>query len=151
MPRAGVSWKGGRNMGHLQMRVKERSENLKADLREALEISVEHGGMYVQDNLEAATTRTGIRRAEERGGFPGRHDTGNMVGSVSAEVRNPRAKRVWGVFGWWGVNYEAYFRDQDLGEGNIPAARALPQAFFRAREEFRRRVRRIVQGKSFDG
>lgn len=144
---SGVSWKGGRNMGTLSMRLRERGENLKARSLDALEQSVAEGGMYTQDNLEAATTRTGEKRAE-RGGFPGRHDTGNMVGSVSYEVENPRAKLVWGRFGWWGSNFEKYFRDQDLGEGNIPAARALPNAFFRARENFRKRMREVVRGKS---
>lgn len=147
--KSGVSWKGGRDMGALRMKIHERGEDFKARSLEALEASIAEGGMYVQDNLEAAVTKTGERRAE-RGGLPGRHDSGNMVGSTSYEVRNPRARIVTGVFGWWGSNFEAYFRDQDLGEGNIPAARALPNAFFRARENFRRRMRDVARGKRGD-
>lgn len=147
MAKSGVTWKGGRNMSHLKMKITSESKTLKAEAIEALELSVEDGAWWTQDNLEAAVTPTGQRRAE-RGGFPGRHRSGNMVGSLSYEVRSPRAKIVWGVFGWWAANFEAYFRDQDLGEGNIPAARALPQAYIRAREAFRKRMRDVVRGRS---
>lgn len=144
-----VKWKRGGGMSTLQMKVREKGERFKRDALEALEQSVDEGGMYLQDNLEAAITPTGLARAESRGGYPGRHDTGNMIASVSAEVRSPRARRVWGVFGWWGENFEQYFRDQDLGEGKIPAARALNPAYIRARENFRRRMRAIVRGGSW--
>ena len=142
-----LKWQGGRDMHTLQIAMKQRGENLKSDAAMILEEVVEQGAGWTQDNLEAATTRTGLARASERGGFPGRHETGNMVGSVSHEVRSRRAKVVWGVFGWWGANFERYFRDQDLGEGNIPAARALPQAYMRARDIFSRRMRELVRGK----
>lgn len=144
---AKAKWRGGKNMHQLQMRVKQRGANLKTDSLVALSLSIEEGADYTQDNLEAAVTRTGLAREERGEGFPGRHETGNMVGAVSNEIRSPRAKIVWGVFGWWGANFEQYFRDQDLGEGNIPAARALPQAEVRARENFRRRMRNVVRGK----
>jgi len=156
---AQTQWKSGRDMRTLILEVKERADDMKKQAVEALELSIEEGARATQDNLEAATTRTGLARArgqamvfdpmrsDTAGTFPGRHDSGNMVGSVSSEVRTPRAKIVWGVFGWWGANYEEYFRDQDLGEGNIPAARALPQAEVMARENFRRRMQRIVDGK----
>lgn len=145
----GVKWVRG-NPERLTMKIKERGEELRNESIEALALSVAEGGVYVQDNLEAAHTRTGRRRAEESGGLPGRHDSGNMVGSVSYDESSDvptRAKVVWMRFGWWGVNFEQYFRDQDLGEGNIPAARALPQAYLRARENFRRRMRDVVRGR----
>jgi hypothetical protein len=142
-----VTWKGGRNLHSLQLEVKRRGENFKGEALDALEESIAEGGGYTQDILEAAVTPTGLARQAESGGFPGRHDTGNMVGGVSYEVRSPRSKVVWGVFGWWGGNFEQYIRDQDLGEGNIPAARALPQAMVRARENFRRRMRDLVSGR----
>lgn len=134
-------------MATLQLEVKKKAETFKADAQLALELSIEDGAVYTQDNLEAAHTRTGQKREERGEGLPGRHDSGNMVGSLSYEVRTPRARIVWGVFGWWGANFEQYFRDQDLGEGNIPAARALPAAYIRARENFRRRMRNVVRGR----
>lgn len=143
-----VTWRNGQDMRDLQLKLIRKGENFKKDAVEALDRSVNEGGMWTQDYLEAATTRTGRARAES-GGFPGRHDSGNMIASVSAEVRNPRARRVIGVFGWWGANFEQYFRDQDLGEGNIPAARALPQAFYRAREAFRRRMLDVLSSGSW--
>lgn len=150
MAKSGVRWQGGRDLGTAKVRVRQAGENLKAGAAEALELSIEEGAVLTQDFLEAAVTRTGEERAAERGGFPGRHDTGNMVGSVSYEIRDARSRRVWGVFGWWGGNFEQYMRDQDLGEGNIPAARALPQAFYRVRENFSRRMRDLVKGRPVD-
>jgi len=156
---ATLSWQGGRDMGHLQKQVREQGQSIQANAIEALELSVEEGAVYTQDNLEAAVTKTGRARAagtpmafdeggvDEVGGFPGRHDSGNMVGSVGHEVRAKRSPKAYGVFGWWGSNYEDYFRDQDLGEGNIPAARALPQAYNRARENFRRRLNDIIRNR----
>lgn len=142
----GVSWRGGRNTRNMQQDLRERRALLRQRALRALEDSVEEGAAYTRDNLEDAHTRTGLRRAES-GGLPGRHDTGEMVGAVGAEVREPSANPVWGVFGWWGSNYQRYFRDQDLGEGNIPAARALPAAFLRAQENFRARLQDISRGK----
>ncbi|MDF2915907.1 MAG: hypothetical protein K0S70_124 [Microbacterium sp.] len=158
---AKVKWHGGKTLRHAERLLVTRRDELRSDLTEALEDSIERGAMLTQDNLEEAVTRTGIRRVEQAtnpsmalGGedfsasaFPGRHVTGNMVGSVSHEVRTPRARRVTGVFGWWGSNYEDYFRDQDLGEGNIPAARALPMAYIQALSMFRERVVEIVNKK----
>lgn len=155
-----LSWRGGRDMRHMERQLVQRRDNLRADLREALAESTELGGKLTQDYLEDAVTRTGLRRVEQAanpsmalGGedfsasaFPGRHVTGNMVGSVSNEVRNPGARRVSGVFGWWGRNYEEYFKEQDQGAGNIPAARSLPMAYIQALEDFRQRVRRIAKG-----
>jgi len=146
MATARASWKAGRGMYSLQIEVKQRGENLKAEAARALELSVEEGAIETQDLLEKATTPTGDRRAE-RGGFPGRHDTGNMVGSISYGLQNARAKIMWGFFGWAKGDFERYMRDQDLGEGNIPAARALPQAYIRARENLRKRMVAIVHGK----
>lgn len=157
---AKVSWSGGRGFRHMERTLVRRRDRLRVDLREALGKSVELGGKLTQDNLEAAVTKTGRRRVEMAanpsmalGGedfsstaFPGRHVSGNMVGSVSNEVRNPGARQVTGVFGWWGQNYEDYFRDQDLGAGNIPPARALPMAYIQALEDFRQRVRDIANG-----
>lgn len=130
-------------MKTLQIEIRKRQGNIKERGTEALEITIEEGAGYIQDNLEDAVTRTGLARAEQ-GGFPGRHKSGNMISDVSHEIRNKRSKRVWGVFGWWAENFERYFRDQDQGEGDIPAARALPQAEVVARERFRQRMRDIV-------
>ncbi len=143
-----VKWAAGRDLRALGPRLEKRREEVRAGLNEALERTVEIGAVATQDKLEAAVTRTGRRREEEEGGFPGRHDTGNMVGSVSYDVEDQTQRRVWGRFGWWGANYEAYFRDQDLGEGKIPAARALPEAFVQAREYFREQVRRVMRGRA---
>lgn len=146
-----VRWKNGRDMRAAQQQFRGASEALREGALIVLEEVIEEGAVDVQDLLEAAVTRTGRARERLLGGFPGRHDTGNMVGSVSYEIRDRRSRVVTGVFGWWGANFERYFRDQDLGEGNIPAARALPQAMAKAREEFRRRIAALVKRGTVDG
>jgi len=156
---AKVTWRNGRTLRHAERLVVERRDNLRADLTEALEMSTTKGADLIQDYLEAAVTKTGLARVEmasnpsmalggedfSASAFPGRHVSGNMISSVSNEVRTPRARRVTGVFGWWGANFEKYFRDQDLGLGNIPAARALPMAYIQALALFRERVAKIVR------
>lgn len=155
---ARVTWVGGRALPHMERRLVEHKDFLKREVIEALDWAIGRGATLTQDKLEAAHTKTGRDRVERAanpsmalGGtdysssaFAGRHVTGNMVGSVSYEVRNPRARLVTGVFGWWGENYEEYFRDQDLGIGNIPAASALPFAYMEALELFRQRVSGIM-------
>lgn len=157
---ARITWRNGRSLEYMKRRLVERADSIKAEMIEALEDAIEQGAVKTQDYLEAAVTKTGLARVEMAsqpsmalGGedfsasvFPGRHVTGNMVGSVSYEVRNPRAREVTGVFGWWGANYEEYFYEQDQGVGNIPAARALPRAYLEALETFRARVSGIIRG-----
>jgi hypothetical protein len=146
MAKVTSGWKGGRTPQVLGRRISERAQVLKSSAIDALEMSIEEGAILTQDFLEDAVTPTG-REREERGGFPGRHDTGNMVGSISYEVRDRKAKRTWGVFGWWGANFERYFREQDepgFGPGNIPPAKALPRAYVIARERLRERLEGIM-------
>lgn len=147
-----VRWKGNRTPETIAIQVKVRRDRLKREAQRALEKSVTEGAVETQDILEAAVTRTGLRRQEGAGGLPGRHKTGNMVGSISHDGDNPyiAGPVVVASFGWFSGEFEPYFRDQDLGQGNIPAARGLAGGFTLARENFRRRLGRIVQGKSAD-
>lgn len=146
MAKVTSGWKGG-TPRQLGQRITQRGEAIKAGAIEALELSIEEGAIATQDFLEDAVTRTGLERQESRGGFPGRHDTGNMVGSISYEVRERRSKVIWGVFGWLGADFERYFREQDdpgFGPGNIPPARALPRAYVIARERLRERLEALM-------
>lgn len=150
MAKATHGWKGGKDIRALGRKFEERGQTLKSQAVQALEKTVEEGADMTQDLLEDAVTRTGLAR-QARGGFPGRHRTGNMVGSVSFEVNDKRSKIVMGRFGWWGANFERYFREQDdpgFGPGNIPPARALPRAYVAAREKLRERLDAIVRGRS---
>lgn len=143
-----ITWRGGRDMGHASRRVEQRAQAIEHGAEIILEEVVAKGATQTQDLLEGAVTRTGLAR-QEVGGLPGRHDTGTMVDRVGHETRK-RGSVTIGVFGWWGSFFERYFRDQDLGEGNIPAARALPAAEVRAREELRRRIKSLMKNGSID-
>ena len=145
---ASLTWKNGKNIDRLTVEVRKSRDQLVDESIEALRLSVEEGALLTQDLLEQATTKTGEKRAE-LGGFPGRHDSGNMIASTSFTDKFRRgAAIIWGAFGWFAGEFEQYFKDQDLGEGNIPAARALPQAYARAEAAFKRRMRDVVRGRS---
>lgn len=144
-----VSWQGGKGVEAIAEKLRVRAQFVQSEAERALALSVEDGGREVQDILEAAETRTGTRRAE-KGGYPGRHDSGNMVASVGNNGDSPyrAGPVVLASFGWFASEYEAYFRDQDLGEGRIPPAYAMLGGFTLAREQFRRRMRDVVRGRS---
>jgi hypothetical protein len=153
MVTVGITWAGGKDMRDAQRRTRDREKALNEGMVRILEISVAEGALYTQDILEAAVTKTGLRREREEGGFPGRHDTGNMVGSIGVDDRSTvptRGPKVMMSWGWFARYFKQYFRDQDLGEGAIPAARALPQAFFRAQARFENRVRRFLAHGTVD-
>lgn len=135
-----VTWRGG-DLHTLVARLEILPQKMAIDVREDLEAAVTLGGTTLQDLLEAAHTRTGERRAEG-GGFPGRHDTGNMIASVGNDGDHPTIDGylTTAAFGWFPEDYEQYFRDQDLGLDGIPPAHAMAGAFIRAREEFRARL-----------
>lgn len=138
-------------IANMERRIRARAKSLKTDAVEALEVSVAEGAELTVDYLEAAHTRTGLRRQAQEGGLPGRHDTGRMVSRVSSEVRDKTSSQPTGVFGWKAGDFEEYMRDQDLGEdsggaiSSIPPARALPNAFVVARERLRQRLDALVE------
>jgi hypothetical protein len=108
------------------------------------------GGAHLQDYLEAAVTRTGEFREAYLGGLPGRHDTGNMVGSVSYEGDDGQPFEQHGdvrvfAFGWFKGDFEDYFYAQDTGEGNIPAANAMEAAYEDAKQYVRGRMPAAVR------
>lgn len=136
----GVKWEGGKDVSKMAIGMRKSFEIVKGQVNEELEQSIEIGGGLIQDYLEGAWTDTGIRRMIISDGFPGRHETGNMIASISyGQTQVSRSRRL-GLFGWFPGEFEQYFKDQDQGEGKIPAALALPNAFLRAREVFRGRL-----------
>lgn len=137
------------DLNRFKVLVKRNAEELKSQVEEALDVTMIEAANDIEDILENATTRTGRKRERDEGGFPGRHETGNMISKIGWQVRRlPRV--ISGFVGWWGDAFEEYFYDQDAGVGNIPAARALPQAAAKARENLRRRLANIAAGKPMD-
>lgn len=138
----------GHNPAELIIPITVWSKNLQEGAADDLAAAVEYGGNALQDNLEAAVTPTGQRRAE-KGGFPGRHLTGNMVGSIGYTERNEISTKdqpMFAFFGWFPKYFEQYFRDQDLGEDGVSnAARAMNPAFIAAREFLRARLQKRVK------
>lgn len=138
----------GNNPAELIIPIKKRVDSLRQEGAVALAAAVEFGANALQNNLEAAVTPTGERRAE-RGGFPGRHDTGNMVGSIGytepSEI-STKQETMWAYFGWFAQYFEQYFKDQDLGENGVSnAARSMNPAWIAAREQLRTALQKIVR------
>lgn len=135
-------------MHRMKVPIDAERRRLEHGARRALELSVAEGAVHLQDLLEAAETRTGQERVTRGGISAGRHETGNMVASVSHDGdRLPRGDYVIGSFGWFSAEFERYFRAQDLGAGQIPAANALHQAAAYARQRYAGRMYALVHGK----
>lgn len=143
---AHAGWKGG-DERKFARDISAWRDRLLNNADRAIAVATEAGGGALQDNLEAAVTPTGVRREETRGGFPGRHDTGNMVASVSysgediAVTGNIRI----GYFGWAPEDYELYFKEQDLGTAIIPAAGAMAAARSLAIDRFNQEMKRFTK------
>lgn len=113
-----------RDLGAFQRRIVARGE---ANLSRA----VEAGALALDRALEDAVTDTGYYRMLIHGGRPGRHETGNMVSKIRHDGQTGR--RDGGVttmkFGWFSGDFEAYFREQDLGGPPAPGyRRGIPPA-----------------------
>lgn len=141
-----ITWRG-RGIRDMIAYVDDVPRKMARGAEEDLDASVDYGGARMQDALEAATTSTGERRAE-RGGFPGRHDTGNFIASIGSNSGHldHQGDEVWGAYGVFAGDFEQYMRDQDEGAGNIPAARSLPISFGMAREFYRARLKKRFGG-----
>lgn len=99
-----------------------------------METAAEFGAEVLREALlaEPAWTRTGLEREKEVGGEPGRYETGTMYHSIATNADKPiidnEAHTTILKFGWFEDTYQAYFREQDLGVGGIPAANAMVTA-----------------------
>lgn len=147
---ARLTWARGGSVEKMAIPIRQRRDDLKEQCREALEQAISDGADLVREGLLVAITRTGLERERMRGGLPGRYETGNMYDSVSDNSGNLTeiAEALYGSFGWFAGDFEQYFRDQDLGEGKIPAANALSDAYLFVREQLRAELKRIADGGS---
>jgi hypothetical protein len=141
---ARAEWKSATHKDFARNLTEWRDRLIEKSIENLVE-AVRLGDATLKMNLEFAITPTGVRR-EERGGKPGRHETGTMVNSVShsdADSISVNGHLYVAYFGWAPTEYKAYFRDQDLGTAKIPAAEALAGAFVAARENFRGDMNRM--------
>lgn len=130
------------NLGSLKDRVRAYGAAKEAEARDALEFTVMEGVEVTRANLLAAHTRTGLARAEFAGGLPGRYVTGAMYDAIADdhETAEFEGDRLYMAFGWFPENWQDYFGEQEDGEGNIPAANALPPAEITAISQLRGRL-----------
>jgi hypothetical protein len=140
-----------RAIARLRAQVDARCAEILLAARTVMSEAVADGALRLQDNLEAAVTETGSRRATYFGGFPGRHETGEMVGSIGYEGEDGQPYEDDGrvetfAFGWFPGNFRDYFYEQDVGEGNIPAADAMEPAFEDAKKYVREHMPFAVGG-----
>lgn len=96
-----------------------------------LEEAVQVGAEIMRETLldEPAWTNTGLEREAIYGGEPGRYDTGAMYDAITTNVDSPiidnDAHTTILKAGWFSDTYKAYFYEQDMGVGKIPAAHAM--------------------------
>jgi hypothetical protein len=135
-------------MARLRRELKQRRDEIIEHAETVMGSAMEVGAVKTQDYLEGATTRTGEFRETYLGGLPGRHLTGEMVSEVNYEdtpFEIDGDVRVF-AFGWFPGHFQPYFYEQDVGEGNIPPARALERAYADAKAHVRQNMQRAVSG-----
>lgn len=111
---------------------------IQNEFRQFLLEILEEGGKEMVEELELATTKTGWARAA-RGGFPGRHDTGAMVGEVDYWLSEDEPEVVIGHWGW--KNPRSYFILQEHGFDEVEAAGSLQKSYNKMRAKFMAGVR----------
>lgn len=145
-----LTWKDGKSIDQLIPEIYNRRDYILEQCEKALSLSVELGAVELQDFLEKATTKTGAAR-EAKGGFPGRHRSGNMIASISHNGDNLEhsGNVITGSFGWFANYFEQYFRDQDdVNSLGIPPAFALMNAASMAQAQFQKYMTQIVRGEA---
>jgi hypothetical protein len=130
------------DLHRLRERVRAYGAAKEAEALDILEFTVMEGVEVTRANLLAAHTMTGRAREEFAGGLPGRYVTGAMYDAIADDHEHPEVSgdTIWMAFGWFAGNMEPYFLDQEQGEGNIPAANALPPAEVTAISQVRGRL-----------
>lgn len=115
-------------------------EEIERDVEHSLDAAVAVGESTMKKIIETTTSKTGRARAE-RGGHPGRVETGKMLGDVSrSEIRSTDSasgdgKTYSGEWGWLD-NFEEYYGLQDQWpDAPYAAMQAVRQSYVAAREK----------------
>lgn len=142
----GVVWRNG-DLRTLETRI-GRIPGVALDAAEQIVgETVKEGAAMQRDLLDRATTRTGSERfGRGRGGSAGRNDTGKMIDAIDS-TSSATSRRAEGSWGWLPpVEDAGKIAAQDFGSSrwNIPAAHSLVDSFITTREQFYRRVKRMV-------
>ena len=119
---------------NLKAGVERWGEQLEALVHDALEDATLLGEDRMIEILESAITKTGLERAE-RGGHPGRVETGTMRDAISSGIwpgRNGSREGEWG----WLNEVLAYYLFQENGTIDFTAMSALHGSYIEARELF---------------
>lgn len=113
-------------------------------LEEIIDQTISEASEDQRNILDAATTRYGAERMSKgQGRTAGRNDSGAMIDSIG-QRRFQRGREVVGQWGWLMQDVPDYIKYQENGTGRIKAARSLLDSYVRARADFIRRVRRVV-------
>lgn len=147
---ATLTWQGGRNFDNLIALLEVRRVYLLEQCDKAISLSILDGAVALDHFLEAAVTPTGIARENsQKGGLPGRHDTGTMVNAIRTNSENLLRQGfvTYGEYGWFADLFQQYFEDQDLEFGPDHGAHAMQNSFDHAIARFQDRMMMIVRGE----
>lgn len=113
-------------------------------LEEIIDQTISEASEDQRNILDAATTPYGAERmAKGQGRSAGRNDSGAMIDSIG-QRRFRRDREIVGQWGWLMQDVPDYIKYQENGTARIKAARSLLDSYVRARADFIRRVRRVV-------
>ncbi|WP_406245794.1 hypothetical protein ACI7YT_12190 [Microbacterium sp. M] len=118
--------------------IEQWGDRLIEVIHDAVEDATLHGEDRMIEILETAVTKTGLERAE-RGGQPGRIDSGDMRDAISSGIWGPRDTHIEGEWGWLKEVLD-YFLYQENGTSDFTAMGALQGSYVEAREIFIERL-----------
>ncbi|MGO2150797.1 MAG: hypothetical protein ACTH32_06305 [Microbacterium gubbeenense] len=109
----------------LTAKMEQWRDGIHAQVVSEMEDIAEGGAWEMQRIAESSVTPTGMKRAEMRGGHPGRIDSGNMVDAIEhrVEIHDTTIEAIWGWF-----SPDEYFLEQEHGTARIEAMESVQQS-----------------------
>jgi len=121
-----------------------RNERVRVEGLSIVQEFATNGEADMKEIITSSTTDTGFAREAAGQGVPGRIDSKDMIGDVSAEAGGNGSDFI-GRFGWL-KGFEAYYLLQENGTTRIAAMNALHGSYIRNREAAIARIHAIARG-----
>lgn len=138
----GVVW-NGRTPSQMASQFQNIPREVENESAKVIEEVVVHGELLMKDYI--ATRGTGYVGRGARATPEGRIDSGDMYDAVSSAMYGKRS----GKFGWGvgGKGVKDYFATQEYTKTprGFPPMHALTDAFVKVREEFERKMKRVIK------
>lgn len=138
----GVKW-NGRKPSQMAAQFQNIPKELENGSAEVIKVVIGHGELLMKDYI--ATRGTGYVGKGARATPDGRIDSGEMYDAVSSAMYGKRSGKFgWGVAGK-GVKHYFSLQEYQPTPRGFPPMHALTDAFVKVREEFERKMKRMLK------